>query len=98
MEAVNLLIEIAVHNGQILDFMRFGGPGRDRTDDLFHAMVGMKTQIIDGTTLMSRHNRQKRHNWHYLLPKRCQIYPAGQRADRVGSAQIVQPAQQSSTP
>jgi hypothetical protein len=33
-----------------------------------------------------------------LLPRCCQIYPAGQRADRVGSAQIVIPAQQPSTP
>jgi hypothetical protein len=54
-----------------------GGPDRDRTDDLFHAMVGMKMQIIDGTVLTSRHNRQKRHNRHYLLPNCCQILPSG---------------------
>jgi hypothetical protein len=69
----------------------FGGPDRDRTDDLFHAMVGVKTQIIDGTVHTSRHNRQKRHNWRYLLPICCQIYLAGQRADRVGSARLLLP-------
>jgi hypothetical protein len=38
MEAVNLLIKIAVHNAYTFDLKRFGGPDRDRTDDLFHAM------------------------------------------------------------
>jgi hypothetical protein len=35
-----------------------GGPDRDRTDDLFHAMIGVMGQIIDGTVLTNRHNRQ----------------------------------------
>ena len=51
----------------------FGGPDRDRTDDLFHAMECFKSQIIDGTGLMSRYSRQNRHNRRYLLPKCCQI-------------------------
>ena len=38
MEAVNLQMRIAVHNAQLIDLGLFGGPGRDRTDDLFHAM------------------------------------------------------------
>jgi hypothetical protein len=54
-----------------------------RTDDLFHAMERIKPQIIDGTALTSRHSRQNRHNRRYLLPKCCQIQPAGHRADRV---------------
>ena len=36
----------------------FGGPDRDQTDDLFHAMIGVMGQIIDGTVLTNRHNRQ----------------------------------------
>jgi hypothetical protein len=32
-----------------------------------------KSQIIDGTGLMSRYSRQNRHNRRYLLPKCCQI-------------------------
>jgi len=35
-----------------------GGPDRDRTDDLFHAMIGVMGQIVDGTVLTNRHNRQ----------------------------------------
>jgi Aminotransferase class-III len=38
MEGVNLLSEIAVHNAYLTDVRGFGGPDRDRTDDLFHAM------------------------------------------------------------
>lgn len=34
------------------------GPGRNRADDLFHAMIGVMGQIIDGTVLTNRHNRQ----------------------------------------
>jgi hypothetical protein len=44
MKAVNLLEKIAVHNTQHFDFKEFGGPGRDRTDDLFHAMAGGLTK------------------------------------------------------
>jgi hypothetical protein len=47
-------------------------------------MVGIGPQVIDGTALTNRYNRQKRHNWHYLLPKCYQICPAGQWADCVG--------------
>jgi hypothetical protein len=47
MEAVNLLEKIAVHNTQHFDFKEFGGPGRDRTDDLFHAM---ENALIKSTT------------------------------------------------
>ncbi len=65
-----------------------GGPGRDRTDDLFHAMVGIGPQVIDGRALTNRYNRQKRHNWHYLLPKCCQICPAGQWADCVDQPKL----------
>jgi hypothetical protein len=38
MEAVNLLIKIAVHNAYVFDLIEFGGPDRDRTDELFHAI------------------------------------------------------------
>jgi hypothetical protein len=38
MEAVNLLIEIAVRNAYVTYLIGIGGPDRDRTDDLFHAM------------------------------------------------------------
>jgi len=54
-----------------------GGPDRDRTDDLFHAMEYGNSQIIEGTALTSWLSWQNRHNWHYLLPKCCQIYPSG---------------------
>jgi len=47
----------------------FGGPGRDRTDDLFHAMEYLKPQMIDGTVFKTRHNRQKRPTWRYLRAK-----------------------------
>ena len=52
----------------------FGGPGRDRTDDLFHAMLRVLSYVIDGTGLISWKNRQKRHSWQHLLPKCCQIH------------------------
>ena len=39
-----------------------GGPDRDRTDDLFHAMEARYRRFIDGKGLMSRHNRPKRPN------------------------------------
>ncbi len=50
----------------------FGGPGRDRTDDLFHAMLRVQPYVIDGAALMSWQNRQNWHNRQYLLPKCCQ--------------------------
>jgi hypothetical protein len=40
-----------------------GGPGRDRTDDLFHAMERLEWRFVDGKGVMSRLNRQKRPNW-----------------------------------
>jgi hypothetical protein len=43
-----------------------GGPDRDRTDDLFHAMIPVNAQIIDGSVLTNRNNRQKRPNRRYL--------------------------------
>jgi hypothetical protein len=51
-----------------------GGPDRDRTDDLFHAMEEVQPQIVDGTVLMSRHNRQNRHTGRYLRAKCGQHY------------------------
>ena len=38
MEAVNLLLLIAVHNAEVSCFDGVGGPGEIRTHDLFHAM------------------------------------------------------------
>jgi hypothetical protein len=45
-----------------------GGPDRDRTDDLFHAMEVSRWRFIDGTRLTSRLSRQNRPNGHYMLP------------------------------
>jgi hypothetical protein len=39
--------------------LKFGGPGRDRTDDLFHAMERQKQQLADGKDFNSRMSRQK---------------------------------------
>jgi hypothetical protein len=39
-----------------------GGPDRDRTDDLFHAMERLKVLFVDGKGLMSRLSRQNRPN------------------------------------
>ena len=36
-----------------------GGPGRDRTDDLFHAMEFAKPYLADGKGVNSRMSRQK---------------------------------------
>jgi hypothetical protein len=36
-----------------------GGPGRDRTDDLFHAMERRKSQLADGKGFNSRMSGQK---------------------------------------
>ncbi len=66
-----------------------GGPDRDRTDDLFHAMMGIEPQIIDGTALTNRHNRQKRAQWGTICGQNAgKISPGGQGADRVESAQF----------
>jgi len=56
----------------------------DRTDDLFHAMEAVLTQIIDGTVLTSR---QKRPNGRYLRAKCGQnMTPGGQRAGLCGTS------------
>ena len=39
-----------------------GGPDRDRTDDLFHAMEARYGNFVDGKGLMSRYSRPKRPN------------------------------------
>ncbi len=56
---------------------RNGGPDRDRTDDLFHAMEHVKSQMADGKALMSRHNRQNRPNGRYLRAKCGQTTASG---------------------
>ena len=61
----------------------FGGPDRDRTDDLFHAMEAIKPQNTDGTVLMNRHNRQKRPTGRYLRAK------CGQNLNQVAKGLIV---------
>ena len=64
-----------------------GGPDRDRTDDLFHAMEAVLTQMIDGKVLTSRHSRQKRPNGRYLRAKCGQnMTPGGQRAGLCGTS------------
>jgi hypothetical protein len=69
-----------------------GGPGRDRTDDLFHAMEQLKPQTIDGTVLNNRNNRQKRPTGHDLRAKCGQNYnQVAEGLIRVGSAQTPQP-------
>jgi hypothetical protein len=75
-------VEVVLFRGVV------GGPDRDRTGDLFHAMEEFKPQNIDGTALTNRHNRQKRLNGRYLRAKCGQ--PTTQVAKgliRVGSAQ-----------
>jgi hypothetical protein len=37
---------------------KIGGPGRDRSDDLFHAMEQRKSQLADGKGFNSRRSRQ----------------------------------------
>ena len=39
--------------------MGIGGPGRDRTGDLFHAMERLKSQLADGKGFNSRTSRRK---------------------------------------
>ena len=64
-----------------------GGPDRDRTDDLFHAMEAVLAQIIDGTVLTSRHSRQNRRNGRYLRAKCGQnMTPSGRRAGLCGTS------------
>jgi len=47
------------------------------TDNLFHAMLRIEPQTIDGTVVTNRHNRQNRSVRHNLLPKCYQIQPRG---------------------
>ena len=61
----------------------FGGPDRDRTDDLFHAMEAIKPQNTDGIVLRNRHNRQKRPTGRYLRAK------CGQNYNQVANGLIV---------
>jgi len=62
-----------------------GGPDRDRTDDLFHAMLWVKAHIIDLMRLMRRINRQNRPSRRYLLPKCYQIFNQWEAGRPVGS-------------
>jgi hypothetical protein len=45
-----------------------GGPDRDRTGDLFHAMEASITWIVENKWLMRRHNRPNRHSRRGLAP------------------------------
>ena len=73
-----------VHVRNLLIFnMIIGGPDRDRTDDLFHAMEQFKPQSTDGTVLTNRHNRQKRPTGRYLRAK------CGQNTNQVANGLIV---------
>ena len=47
---------------------RIGGPDRDRTDDLFHAMEASIALIIENKWLMRRNNRPNRHSRRGLAP------------------------------
>ena len=51
----------------------FGGPDRDRTDDLFHAMEVPKWHFVDGKGLMSRLSRRNRPSGRSMLPICYQI-------------------------
>jgi hypothetical protein len=58
----------------------------------FHGMEQLKPQIIDGTALNNRHNRQKRPTGHYLRAKCGQNYnQVAEGLIRVESAQTPQP-------
>ena len=61
-----------------------GGPGRDRTDNLFHAMEMQWTPVVDGKELTGRNGRQNRQNWRNLLPICYQNLRVGLRADLWG--------------
>ena len=70
---------------QAIDFIGFiGGPDRDRTDDLFHAMERPKGRFIDGKGLTSRLSRQDRPNRLPMLPICYQILTERTRAEPVG--------------
>ena len=56
----------------------FGGPDRDRTDDLFHAMEMQTWSAIESKRVNDRIGRQNRHKQRNLLPNCYQI-------ERVGS-------------
>jgi hypothetical protein len=55
-----------------------GGPSQDRTDNLFHAMLWVKSHIIDILRLMGRRNRQKPAQSAVFATKMLPIYqPVG---------------------
>jgi hypothetical protein len=62
-----------------------GGPDRDRTDDLFHAMLWVKPHLVDLMRLMRRQNRQNRPSRRYLLPKCYQISNQWEAGQSVGN-------------
>src|SRR5271156_6145969 len=45
--------------GKAVSTRKYGGPGRDRTDDLFHAMELQNTYLADGKGVKSRTSRQE---------------------------------------
>ena len=63
----------------------FGGPDRDRTDDLVHAMLWVKAHIVDLMRLMRRINRHNRPSRRYLLPKCYQFLNQWEAGRPVGS-------------
>jgi hypothetical protein len=63
----------------------FGGPDRDRTDDLFRAIF--EPQNIDGTVLTTGRTGRKGPMGAICGQNAGKLQPSGQRADRVESAQ-----------
>ena len=61
----------------------FGGPGRDRTDDLFHAIAKYRRH-----STYEPAQPVETAQWALFAGKmRAKLKPSGQRADRVESAQ-----------
>jgi len=67
----------------------FGGPDRDRTDDLFHAMEVPRWCFIDGKGLMSWLSRRNRPNRREMLPICYQLSIEQARADSWGISPIL---------
>ena len=65
-----------------------GGPDRDRTDDLFHAMEVPRWRFVDGKGLTSRLSRQNRPTRRSMLPICYQLSIERARADMWGSARF----------
>jgi hypothetical protein len=59
----------------------YGGPGWDRTDDLFHAMEHQKKPFVDGKRLTGRRDGKKSAKTARLAPKNL---TSGQWADSWG--------------